>query len=142
MRDVPCESWTALGFDHALDTEAGGSLVAHSRRSQANRVHREDAQWTVRLNCSTSSLVRIVDARYRAGMTPILESYGGSFGCDFAVAKVLKGPSERVNRVFTIAFPDRATRDRFFADERYRAVRREHFEPAVAASFVLAEFGS
>jgi uncharacterized protein (DUF1330 family) len=78
-------------------------------------------------------------ARYRAGMTPILESYGGSFVCDFVVAKVLKGPSERLNRVFTIAFPDRATRDRFFADERYRAVRGQYFEPAVARAIVLAE---
>lgn len=78
-------------------------------------------------------------ARYRAGMTPILESYGGSFGCDFVVAKVLKGPSDRLNRVFTIAFPDRATQTRFYADARYRAVRAEHFEPAVAEAVVLAE---
>ena len=78
-------------------------------------------------------------ARYRAGMTPILESYGGSFGCDFVVAEVLKGPSERLNRVFTIAFPDRATQARFFADARYRAVRAEHFERAVAQSIVLAK---
>jgi uncharacterized protein (DUF1330 family) len=77
--------------------------------------------------------------RYRAGMTPILETYGGSFACDFVVAKVLKGPSERLNRVFTIAFPDRETRTRFFADARYREVRAEHFEPAVARVVVLAE---
>ena len=79
-------------------------------------------------------------ARYPAGMKPILESYGGSFGCDFVVAEVLKGPSERLNRVFTIAFPDRTTQARFFADARYRAVRAEHFEPAVAQAVVLAEF--
>ena len=78
-------------------------------------------------------------ARYRAGMTPILESFGGSFGCDFVVAAVLKGPSERLNRVFTIAFPDRTTQARFFADARYRQVRAEHFERAVAQSIVLAE---
>ena len=42
--------------------------------------------------------------RYRAGMTPILETYGGSFGCDFVIARVLKGPSDRLNRVFTIVF--------------------------------------
>jgi uncharacterized protein (DUF1330 family) len=78
-------------------------------------------------------------ARYRAGMTPILESYGGSFGCDFVVARVLKGPSERLNRVFMIAFPDRATQARFYADARYRAVRAEHFEPAVTQAVVLAE---
>ena len=80
-------------------------------------------------------------ARYRARMTPILESHGGSFGCDFVVAKVLKGPSERLNRVFTISFPDRMTRERFFANPRYREVRAEHFEPAVARAIVLAELG-
>jgi len=80
-------------------------------------------------------------ARYRVGMTPILESHGGSFGCDFVVAKVLKGPSERLNRVFTMSFPDRGARERFFADPRYRAVRAEYFEPAVARAIVLAEFG-
>jgi hypothetical protein len=57
------------------------------------------------------------------------ESHGGSFGCDFVVAKVLKGPSERLNRVFTMSFPDRGARNRFFADPRYREVR---VEPAVA----------
>src|SRR5262245_13439445 len=47
-------------------------------------------------------------ARYRASMAPILECHGGYFGCDFGIAKVYKGPSERLNRVFTISFPDRA----------------------------------
>src|SRR5262245_17987389 len=79
-------------------------------------------------------------ARYRTAMAPILEQYGGAFGCDFVVAAVLKGPTERLNRVFTIAFPDRAAAARFFADARYRAVRAEHFEPAVARAIVLAEF--
>jgi uncharacterized protein (DUF1330 family) len=79
-------------------------------------------------------------ARYRAGMKPILESHGGSFGCDFVVAKVLMGPSERLNRVFTLSFPDRAARARFFADPCYREVRAEHFDPAVARAFVLTEF--
>lgn len=79
-------------------------------------------------------------ARYREGMTPILESYGGTFGVDFAIAKVLKGDNPRLNRVFTIRFPDRASRERFFADEHYRRVRAEFFEPAVAAAVTLAEF--
>jgi uncharacterized protein (DUF1330 family) len=77
--------------------------------------------------------------RYRAGMTPILEGYGGSFGCDFVVAEALKGPSERLNRVFTITFPDQGTQARFFADPRYRAVRAEHFDRAVASVVVLHE---
>ena len=43
-------------------------------------------------------------------------------------------------RVFTLLFPDRAARERFFADAEYRAVRAEFFEPAVAATFILGEF--
>ncbi|HEV7734996.1 MAG TPA: DUF1330 domain-containing protein [Candidatus Binatia bacterium] len=78
-------------------------------------------------------------ARYRAGMTPILESYGGAFGVDLLVAQVLKGDA-RINRVFSLSFPDRVTQDRFFADERYLAVRREFFAPAVGHAATLAEF--
>lgn len=37
-------------------------------------------------------------------------------------------------------FPDRAARERFFADAQHRAVRAELFEPAVAATFILGEF--
>ncbi|KYG05856.1 hypothetical protein BE21_38130 [Sorangium cellulosum] len=51
------------------------------------------------------------DASYRARMTPILSSYGGAFGHDFIVARVLKGDA-RINRVFTLLLPDRATRER------------------------------
>jgi uncharacterized protein (DUF1330 family) len=77
--------------------------------------------------------------RYREAMTPILARFGGAFGCDFVVARVLLGPSPRINRVFTIAFPDAASRERFFADEAYRAVRKQWFEPSVAAVAVLEQ---
>jgi len=80
-------------------------------------------------------------ARYRAAMRPILDAYGGAFGCDLVVARVLLPADEpRLNRVFTITFPDRAARERFFADERYRAVRAEHFEPSVAHVVTLGEY--
>lgn len=78
-------------------------------------------------------------ARYREGMTPILARYGGAFGCDFAIARVLLGPNARINRVFTIAFPDAESRTRFFADEAYRAVRKERFEPSVGVVAILEE---
>ncbi len=79
-------------------------------------------------------------ARYREAMTPILHSYGGDFGCDFIVAEALRGVDDPgVNRVFTIGFPDRATKERFFADERYLAVRAELFAPSVASTQTLAE---
>ena len=45
----------------------------------------------------------------------------------------------RLNRVFTIEFPDRAAKEAFFADARYGAVRARFFVPAVAATLVLAE---
>ena len=80
-------------------------------------------------------------ARYRTGMTPTLEAYGGAFDWDLLVAKVLKGPrGQRLDRVFAISFPDAAARDGFFADPLYRAVRAEFFEPAVASVATLAEF--
>ena len=80
-------------------------------------------------------------ARYREAMAPILARHGGAFGCDFVVARVLLGPSPRINRVFTLAFPDAGSRDRFFADETYRAVRKQWFEPSVGTVAALGEVG-
>ncbi len=77
--------------------------------------------------------------QYRSAMAPILARHGGAFGCDFVVARVLKGPNTRINRVFTVMFPSSANRDRFFADEEYRSVRARWFEPAVGAVEVLVE---
>jgi uncharacterized protein (DUF1330 family) len=80
-------------------------------------------------------------AEYRARMTPLLHAHGGSFGIDLEVARVLKGPVDvALNRVFTIEFPDRAASVRFFANDEYRAVRREWFEPAVGHVARLAEW--
>jgi uncharacterized protein (DUF1330 family) len=73
-------------------------------------------------------------ARYRAGIAPILTAHGGRFEHDFEVSKVLRsGASGRINRVFALSFPDAAARARFFADEHYRRVRAEWFEPSVAS---------
>lgn len=80
-------------------------------------------------------------ARYRAGMTPILGEYGGSFRYDFRVGEMLKSETpEPVNRLFVISFPSREVADRFFADEAYLAVRSEHFDSAVAAIATIAEY--
>jgi uncharacterized protein (DUF1330 family) len=78
-------------------------------------------------------------ARYREAMAPILARYGGRFGCDFVVARTLLGPSPSINRVFTIAVPDLASRERFFADEEYRAVRAKWFAPSVGVVEVLED---
>ena len=78
---------------------------------------------------------------YRERMTPILRSYGGSFRYDFAIERVLASEaSHPIDRVFTIAFPDHAAAERFFADPRYLAVRREWFEPAVLAATQIGAF--
>ena len=80
-------------------------------------------------------------AEYRAGMTPILERYGGKFGYDFVVSRVLKSETpEPINRVFTLLFPDAATADRFFSDTTYLAVRERFFEPSVSSVTSLATF--
>ena len=80
-------------------------------------------------------------ARYREGMTPILESYGGSFRYDFRIAEVLRSASDQpINRVFVIAFPDTQTKEAFFADPAYLAVREEFFDGAVDAISTLAEY--
>lgn len=42
-----------------------------------------------------------------------------------------------MNRVFVLSFPSAEARTRFFADERYRAVRADLFEPAVAVATEL-----
>ncbi|MEM7136042.1 MAG: DUF1330 domain-containing protein [Myxococcota bacterium] len=82
-------------------------------------------------------------ARYRAEMTPILGEYSGRFEYDMIVSDVLKSPvSARFNRVFTISFPSQDDRVRFFSDDRYKAVRAQHFEPAVSDVVTMAEFAS
>jgi uncharacterized protein (DUF1330 family) len=79
-------------------------------------------------------------ARYRAEMTPILTRYGGSFAFDFEVSKVLKSEtSQRINRVFSIAFPDRDAQERLFRDPEYVIVRSTWFVPAVESTTVLGE---
>lgn len=79
--------------------------------------------------------------RYRERMTPMLHARGGSFGFDFSVSEVLKGGgSARINRVFSMRFPDAAGAEAFFADPEYRAVRSELFERAVGHVSKLAEW--
>ena len=80
-------------------------------------------------------------ARYRAGMTPLLEAVGGFFRYDWTIAAQLKGAADPpINRLFLISFPDEATKEAFFADPAYLAVRAEHFQGAVASVERLAEY--
>lgn len=81
-------------------------------------------------------------ARYRAAMTPILHRYAGSFVYDMVVSNVLRTPTEHpITRVFTMRFPDRPTREAFFADPDYLSAKAEHFVKAVDGFTVMAEVG-
>lgn len=89
--------------------------------------------------------VNVVDpegyARYRAAMTPLLEANGGRFVVDVQVATVLRAPEQTpFNRMFTIRFESEAALDRYFALDAYKAIRKEHFEPAVAATVWLGRY--
>ena len=80
--------------------------------------------------------------RYRAGMTPILAEYGGSFRYDFTIGEVLKSEtSDPINRLFILTFSSERAKDGFFADERYLAVRAEFFDGSVASVTSVAEYG-
>lgn len=80
-------------------------------------------------------------ARYRELMTPLLHEVGGDFRYDFPINEVLRSEATHpITRVFVISFPNRTTRDRFFADPRYLAARKEFFEPAVDGFTVIASY--
>jgi uncharacterized protein (DUF1330 family) len=77
--------------------------------------------------------------RYREAIAPLLQQHGGRFLYDFVVSRVLISETEQpINRVFLISFGDRASADAFSADPAYIAIRRELFDPAVAAATQLA----
>ncbi|MEM7349048.1 MAG: DUF1330 domain-containing protein [Chloroflexota bacterium] len=79
--------------------------------------------------------------KYRDGMTPILHDHGGDFGYDFKIAEVLRASTDnQINRVFTIHFPNKATMEKFFANEAYLQVRQEFFEPAVESVTRIAAY--
>ena len=78
---------------------------------------------------------------YRNEMTPILESYGGGFGYDFIVSKVLKSTTKApINLVFTISFPDQDSKDSFFSNEEYIKIRQRHFEKSVTDTTIIATY--
>lgn len=78
---------------------------------------------------------------YRDGMTPILTQMGGDFRYDMRVNELIKGDApDPFNRVFVISFPDEPTKDAFFANEQYRAVRTLHFDPSVKSATIIAQY--
>jgi uncharacterized protein (DUF1330 family) len=80
-------------------------------------------------------------AQYRAGIAPLLDAAGGAFRYDFEVSRTLRSEGDReMNRVFVLRFPDRAAKERFFADPRYLEIRREFFDKAVRHRATIAEY--
>ena len=78
---------------------------------------------------------------YRQAMKPILLSYGGKFGYDFEVSKVLISETiSPINRVFTINFPNIDANDKFFSDPDYIKVRTKHFEISVANTTIISSY--
>jgi len=74
-------------------------------------------------------------AAYRAAIAPLLEAAGAGFRYDFEVSRTLKSEaSHDINRVFVLRFPDRGSKERFFADPRYVDIRARLYAPAVEAT--------
>ncbi len=77
--------------------------------------------------------------KYREGMTPILESFGGSFGFDFKVSEVLLSKTkDDINRVFTIEFPSKQTMEEFFSSPDYLEVKNKYFNSSVNSKTVIS----
>ncbi len=77
--------------------------------------------------------------RYREAMTPILTSYGGSFGFDFTVSEVLISKTDDpINRVFTLEFPSRKIMDEFFSNSDYLSIKKQHFSDSVTSRTVIS----
>lgn len=80
-------------------------------------------------------------SEYRAAMKPILTSFGGNFGYDLRVAEMLKSETaDPINRVFTISFVDRTSKDQFFSDPDYLKVKGKYFEPSVSHATLMADY--
>lgn len=79
--------------------------------------------------------------KYREGMSPILQTYGGGFGYDFKVSEVLKSEVEApINRVFTIFFENEDAMNTFFTNEKYLEIRNKYFESSVSATTIISKY--
>lgn len=78
---------------------------------------------------------------YRMAMRPVLEIYGGSFGYDFKVSEVLQSETDaKINRVFTIRFPNSDVMNSFFSNPEYVAVKTKYFESSVHSTTIIASY--
>lgn len=81
-------------------------------------------------------------AQYRKEMGPLLAAAGGDFRYDFEIDRVLRSEEggAGITRVFVLRFPDKASKERFFAEPRYLEIRQRLFDPAVKARVSIAEY--
>jgi len=80
-------------------------------------------------------------AQYRTAIAPLLDGARGRFRYDVEVARTLKSEAGHdINRLFVIQFPDRAAKERFFADPQYVSIRQRLFETAVERFVIIAEY--
>ncbi len=79
--------------------------------------------------------------QYREAMTPILLKYGGEFGYDFTISKVLKSQTiDPINRLFTIRFINAKSRDAFFSNPQYLLIKQEFFSASVASTTIISDY--
>ena len=79
--------------------------------------------------------------KYREAMTPILKSMGGGFGYDFKIAEVLKSESvNKINRVFTIFFPNEEKMNSFFSDSNYLKIKEQFFANSVGETTIISTY--
>ena len=78
---------------------------------------------------------------YRKSMIPILQAYGGGFGYDFKVSEVLLTQTDsKINRVFTIYFPDKERMEQFFANADYLKIKKSYFENSVSDTTIISTY--
>ncbi|MDQ1297693.1 MAG: hypothetical protein QG558_231 [Campylobacterota bacterium] len=79
--------------------------------------------------------------KYREGMLPILEAFGGGFSYDFKVSEVLKSEvKEKINRVFILYFTNEESMNLFFSDKNYMDIKQKYFVPSVSDVTKIAEY--
>lgn len=79
--------------------------------------------------------------KYRELMTPVLQRYGGGFGYDFKVSKVLQSKTTApINRVFTIYFGNKDMMDSFFSNHEYLKIKQQYFEQSVTDTTIISTY--
>lgn len=80
-------------------------------------------------------------ALYRNEIRPLLARAAAEFRFDLEVSRVIRPVGQPgFNRLFVLAFPDRAAKEAFFADPAYAEVRTRHFPHCVAVFVAIAEY--